>query len=109
MATGFLVMLFGASVGITFSDATGSLLSFAGVLTAANLIAAGVLVPDGPAAFERALAAFVRRHVTVVGLAMASCAVTAVSGEAGSVLCFGIFALLLFGLGLINIGVVVGQ
>nr|CAB3480201.1 unnamed protein product [Digitaria exilis] len=105
MATGFLVMLFGASVGITFSDATGSLLSFAGVLTAANLIAAGVLVPDGPAAFEP----FVRRHVTVVGLAMASCAVTAVSGEAGSVLCFGIFALLLFGLGLINIGVVVGQ
>ncbi|OEL36877.1 hypothetical protein BAE44_0002104 [Dichanthelium oligosanthes] len=35
----------------------------------------------------------------------ASSAVTAVSGEAGPVLCFGMHALLLLGLSLINIGV----
>nr|CAB3480199.1 unnamed protein product [Digitaria exilis] len=48
----------------------------------ANLIAAGVLVADDPAARvgpvpfhgARALAAFMRRHLSVVGLSMASCA-----------------------------------
>jgi hypothetical protein len=35
---------------------------------------------------------------------MASCAFTAVSGEEGPVTCFGMFALLLLGLTLVNIG-----
>lgn len=110
MATGFLVMLFATSIGVTFGGVFGSFLSFAGVLAGANLITAGVLVADdpaarvGPVAFHGAcaLAEFLRRHLTVVGLAMASCAVTVLSGEAGPLLCFGMLAVLLFALALIK-------
>ena len=114
MATGFIVALFAASVGIISGGTFGSLLSLAGVLAGASIIAAGVVMADddratpaGPAAVDgaRALAAFLRRHLAVVGLAMASAAVTAVSGEAGPALCFGMFALLLLALSLITIGV----
>ncbi|KAF8662444.1 hypothetical protein HU200_056030 [Digitaria exilis] len=113
MATGFIVMLFAASVGLTFGGVIGSLLSFAGVLAGANLVTAGILVADdpaagvGPAAFDgaRALAAFLRPYLAVAGLVMASSAVTTVSGEAGPALCIGMLAMLLLGLALINIGV----
>ncbi|KAF8662446.1 hypothetical protein HU200_056032 [Digitaria exilis] len=87
MAVGFVVMLFGASVGVTFGGGVfGPLLSFAGVL-------AGAKPHRRRRAFDgaRALRALIlHRHLAVVGLAMASCAVTAVSGEAGTVLCIGI-------------------
>ena len=96
--TGLTVALFAASVGITSGGAFGSLTSFAGVLAGASIIAAGVVMADdgpaapaGPAACDGvcALAAFLRRHLAVVGLVAASSAVTAVSGEAGPALCFG--------------------
>ena len=112
--TGLTVALFAASVGITSGGAFGSLTSFAGVLAGASIIAAGVVMADdgpaapaGPAACDGAcaLAAFLRRHLAVVGLVAASSAVTAVSGEAGPALCFGMFALLLLARSLITIGV----
>nr|CAB3480198.1 unnamed protein product [Digitaria exilis] len=109
MATGFIVMLFAASVGLTFGGVIGSLLSFAGVLAGANLVTAGILVADdpaagvGPAAFDGA--PFLRPYLAVAGLVMASSAVTTVSGEAGPALCIGMLAMLLLGLALINIGV----
>ncbi|RLN04919.1 hypothetical protein C2845_PM13G05760 [Panicum miliaceum] len=116
MATGLIVVLLAVSAGVNFSGGGfGLLLSFAGVLAGANNIAAGVAMADdpapappvGPAAFAgaRALAAFLRRHLAVVGLAMASSAVTAVAGEAGPVLCFGMLALLLLALSLTTVGV----
>jgi hypothetical protein len=46
----------------------------------------------------------VHRNIAAVGLFMASCAFTMVSGEEDPVLSFGMFALLLLGLTLINIG-----
>ena len=112
--TGLTVALFAASVGITSGGAFGSLTSFAGVLAGASIIAAGVVMADdGPAAPASpaacdgacALAAFLCRHLAVLGLVAASSAVTAVSGEAGAVLCFGMFALLLLALSIIAIGV----
>ena len=112
--TGLTVALFAASVGITSGGAFGSLLSFAGVLAGASIITAGVVMandgpaaPAGPAACDgpRSLAAFVRRHLAVMGLAVASSAVTAISGEAGPALCSGMFALLLLALSLITYGV----
>ena len=111
------IMLISSSVGINFGagGGFGLILSFTGVLAGANLIAIGVRMAGGlgPAApvvqavfaGARALAAFPRRHLTVVGLVMASCAVAAVSGDAGPVLGFAMSALLLLGLSLISIGI----
>ena len=116
-ATGLTIMLISASVGINSGAGGGFvlILSFMGVLAGASLIAVGVRMADGPApaapvvpavfAGSRALAAFPRRHLTVVGLVMASCAVAAVSGDAGPVLGFAMSALLLLGLSLISIGI----
>ncbi|KAG2577169.1 uncharacterized protein LOC120677687 [Panicum virgatum] len=117
MTAGLIIVLLAVSAaGFNFGGGGfGLLLSFAGVLAGASIIAAGVRMADddpaapvGPAAFDgtaRALAAFLRRHLAVVGLVVASSAVTAVSGEAGAVLCFGMFALLLLALSIIAIGV----
>ncbi|CAO2205952.1 unnamed protein product [Urochloa humidicola] len=116
-AAGLALLLISVSAGIHFGAGglVGLLLCFPGVLAGVGLVAVGVLMADDdpaapvvPAVFvggPRALAASLRRHLGIVGLVMASCALTAVSGEAGPVLCFAMFALLLLGLSLINIGV----
>ncbi|CAD6246904.1 unnamed protein product [Miscanthus lutarioriparius] len=118
MAIGFTVMLLSVSVGIHSgagggAGAFGLLLSFTGVLAGANLVTVGVRmadhrVPTVLVVFEfdgaRALAALMRRNIAVVGLVMASCAFTAVSGEAGPMFCFAMLALLLLAVSLINIG-----
>ncbi|RCV29783.1 hypothetical protein SETIT_6G040600v2 [Setaria italica] len=108
MFAGLAILLFSVSAGFNSgADGFGLLLCFAGVLAGANIVAVGILAPVVPAvlAAARALAEFIRRNLAVVGLVMASCAVTAISGEAGQVLCFGMFALLLLGLSLISVGI----
>ncbi|TKW08662.1 hypothetical protein SEVIR_6G038700v4 [Setaria viridis] len=114
MFAGLAILLFSVSAGFNSgAGGFGLLLCFAGVLAGANIVAVGIqmsdadLAPVVPAVLAevRALAEFLRRNVAVVGLVMASCAVTAVSGEAGQVLCFGMFALLLLGLSLISVGI----
>jgi hypothetical protein len=112
MTIGFIVMLLSVSAGMHFgAGGFGLLLCFLGVLVDASLVAAGVSLADGSTpivlvvfASARAITAFVRRNTAVVGLVMASCAVTTVSSEADPMLYFGMFALLLLGLTLINIG-----
>ncbi|XP_066330298.1 uncharacterized protein [Miscanthus floridulus] len=109
MAAGLTVMLLSISAGMHFGG-FGLLLCFMGVLIGANLLTVAVRMADGPALIApvvfggAALAAFVRRNITIVGLVMASCVFTAVSGEYDPVFCFGMFALLLLGLTLVNIG-----
>jgi hypothetical protein len=113
MAIGLAIMLLSVSAGIhSDAGAFGLLLSFTGVLAGANLITIGVRMADGhvpnvPVVFDgaRALAALMRRNTAVVGLIMASCAVTVVSGEAEPVLCFAMLALLLLAVSLISMGV----
>ncbi|CAO2187221.1 unnamed protein product [Urochloa humidicola] len=115
-AAGLALLLISISACINFgASAFGLLLCFAGVLAGASLVGVGVSMADDPAApivpvvFDgaRALVAFLRRNLAPVGLLMSSCAcaVTAVSVEAGPVLCFAMFALLLIGISLINIRV----
>ena len=116
-ATGLTIMLISASVGINLGGGGGIGLipSFMGVLAGANLLTVGVRMAGNPAPAApivpaaiggaRALAALLRRHLAVAGLVMASCAVAAVSGQAGPVLCLGMSALLLLGLSLISIGI----
>ncbi|TKW08646.1 hypothetical protein SEVIR_6G037600v4 [Setaria viridis] len=115
-AIGLAIMLFSVSAGFNFgAGGFGLLLCFAGVLAGANIVVVGIrmsdtdLAPVVPAvlAEARALAEFLRRILAFVGLVIASCAVTAVSGEASQVLCFGMFALLLLGLSLISVGILV--
>ncbi|OEL23146.1 hypothetical protein BAE44_0015836 [Dichanthelium oligosanthes] len=114
-SAGLAVMMLFVSAGIhSGADGFGLLPCFAGLLAGVGIHVVGVRMAEAdnpapivPAVFDgaRALAAFLRGNLTVVGLVMASCAVTVVSGKAGPVLCFGMHALLLFGLSLINIGV----
>ena len=109
---GLTVMLISVSASMHFgTGGFGLLLCFMGVLVGASLVAAGVSMNDGPARIvpvvsggARALAVFVRRNTAAVGLVMASCAVTAVSGEEDPVLCFAMFSLLLLAVSLINMG-----
>jgi hypothetical protein len=104
---GLTVILISVSASMHFgTGGFGLLLCFMGVL-----VAVGVRMDDGPAPIvpvvfggARALAAFVHRNIAAVGLVMASCAFTALSGEEDPMLCFGMFALVLVGLNLINIG-----
>jgi hypothetical protein len=111
-AAGLTVMLISVSTGMHVGvGGFGLLLCFMGVLVGASLVAAGVRMADCSAPIvsvvsggARALAAFVRRNVASVGLVMASCAFTVVSGEEDPVLCFVMFALFLLGVILINIG-----
>ncbi|TVT99993.1 hypothetical protein EJB05_54604, partial [Eragrostis curvula] len=112
-ATGFAVLLFDISASVG-SDGLGLLTCFVGLLLPAPpLVAVGVRMADDPTkpignavtAGAGALAAFVRRNLAVAGLAMASSAVTAVTGDAGPKLCFSSFALFLLGMSLIIIGV----
>ncbi|CAL4997089.1 unnamed protein product [Urochloa decumbens] len=115
-AAGLLIFLISVSAGINFGAVGfGLLLCFAGVLAGGSLVSVGIRMADDPAApvipavFDgaRDLAACLRSHLAVVGLVLASSAFTAVSGEADAdpVLCLAMFALLLLGLSLINVGV----
>ena len=112
MTIGLTVMLVSVCAGMHVgAGGFGLLLCFMGVLVGASLVAAGVSMNDGPARIvpvvsggARALAVFVRRNTAAVGLVMASCAVTAVSGEEDPVLCFAMFSLLLLAVSLINMG-----
>ncbi|KAG2577170.1 hypothetical protein PVAP13_6NG085500, partial [Panicum virgatum] len=113
-ATGRIVLLLAVSAGINFSGGGGGgfglLLSFAGVLAGANIIAGGVRMaddpapPTGPAVFAGARAP-ARRKLAVLGMILASSAAMAVAGEARPALCFGTLALLLLALSLTTIEV----
>ncbi|XP_072150706.1 uncharacterized protein [Setaria viridis] len=109
MFAGLAILLFSVSAGFNSgAGGFGLLLYFAGVLAGANIVAVAIRMSDADPAVlaeARALAEFLGHNLAVVGLVMASCAVTAVSGEAGQVLCFGMFALLLLGLSLISVGI----
>ncbi|CAO2189542.1 unnamed protein product [Urochloa humidicola] len=113
-AAGLAFMLISVSIGINFgAGGLGLAICFVGVLAAVGLISVGVRMADADPvsvvpwflAGAPALHAFLQRDLAVVGLVMASCAATVVSGEAGPVLCFAMLALILIGLSLINIGV----
>jgi len=112
MTIGLVIMLLSVSTGMHFGG-FGLLLCFVGVVVGANLVVAGVGMADGPApnpivsvavGGAGVLAAFVRCNAASVGLVMASCAFPALSSEEDPALCFGMFALLLLGVFLINIG-----
>ncbi|OEL28416.1 hypothetical protein BAE44_0010564 [Dichanthelium oligosanthes] len=115
-SAGVAIMMLFVSAGIhSGAGGFGLLLCFAGLLAGVGITVVGVRMakadnpaPIVPAVFDgaRALAALLRGNLTVVGLVMASCAVMAVSGEAGPVLCFATFALLLLGLSMINVAAV---
>ncbi|WVZ94795.1 hypothetical protein U9M48_040645 [Paspalum notatum var. saurae] len=110
---GLALALVGVGAGLGSTTTLGFIVSFVGVLIGSNLIAAGVLMADSPAApigpvvlaaAPRALVGCLRTHHAVAGLLMASSAITAVvaAGELAPVLCFCAFALLLLGLSLVS-------
>ncbi|KAK3121154.1 hypothetical protein QOZ80_8BG0647170 [Eleusine coracana subsp. coracana] len=117
-AVGFAIMLLAATVGIG-SGELGMLLGFVGILVGASFVAVGLRMGDDQttpivhAVFARVNALvtpFLHRNLAVVGLVMASSAVTAVAGgEAVPVLCFAMLALFLLGLCFINIRVLALQ
>ncbi|CAL5008036.1 unnamed protein product [Urochloa decumbens] len=114
-AAGLAILLISVGAGINFGAGGFALLfCFAGVVAGAILVGVGVYMADDddPAPVilvvfdaERVLAPLLRPHIALVGLVLASSTVTAISGHAGPVLCFAMFALLLLGLSLINVGV----
>ncbi|KAL6658921.1 hypothetical protein ACP70R_002961 [Stipagrostis hirtigluma subsp. patula] len=113
MATGLIILLLAASVGIN-SGSGGylALLSFTAVLAGVSLIAAAVRMADDPTASRAAvspgggaLLSLPRRDLAFMGLVLASSAVTAVAGEADPALCFAFSALLLLGISLITAAV----
>lgn len=101
MAVG-LVILIAAVNGISFGD-YGLLFGFLGVLLGTNLILFSDRFAFG---LFGAFSAFGSRSLAVVGLVMASFAVTAATGEAELELCFSMFALFVPGICLIIIGVI---
>ncbi|CAO2200720.1 unnamed protein product [Urochloa humidicola] len=113
-AAGLIILLISVSACINFAaGSVGLVLCFAGILAGVSFVGVGVRMADNdpapviPAVFggARALAAFLRLHLAVFGLVMASCAGTAMSGDAEPVLCLFMFALFQIGLSLIIIGV----
>jgi hypothetical protein len=112
MTIGLTVMLVSVSVAMHLgAGGFGLLLCFGGVLVGASLLAVGVRMANGPMPSvpvvfggARSLAVFVHRNTTAVGFVMASCAVTMASDKEDPVVCFGMFALFLLGLTLVNIG-----
>jgi len=117
-ATGLVLTLIAVSAGVSSAGGFALLLSFAGVLAGASLIAIGVRMADDdptapigrpgvlPAGVRvRALVHCLRRNLALVGLLLASSAASAAAAdrEAAPVLCFCAFALLLLGLSLLNI------
>ncbi|XP_062192467.1 uncharacterized protein LOC133895962 [Phragmites australis] len=112
MTTGLMVVLLAVSASITSGGGDRLHLNLLGVLTGVNLIVIGVRMTDHPMAFVTitspnivALAAFSHRNLDIVGFIMVSSAITAVAGVVSPALCFGLFALLLLGISLINIGI----
>ncbi|KAK3122866.1 hypothetical protein QOZ80_8AG0619470 [Eleusine coracana subsp. coracana] len=111
-STGFAIMLLAVSAGVGYGE-LGMLLGFVGILVGASFVAVGVRMGDDPtkpmvpAVLPRVgalIAAFLHRNLAVVGLLMASSAVTAVAGgEAGPVLCFAMLPLFLLGLCFVHI------
>ncbi|TVU00933.1 hypothetical protein EJB05_53621, partial [Eragrostis curvula] len=98
------------SAGVSLS-ACGLLLSLVGVLAGVNVIAHGVrwrtddptTLIIGAAVLAGVVGAFPLRNLAVVGIILASSAVTAAAaGPALWLWCLSMFALLLLGLGLIN-------
>ncbi|CAO2209963.1 unnamed protein product [Urochloa humidicola] len=112
-AAGLSLLLISVSAGINLgTSGFGLLLCFAAVVAGVILVGVGVRMADDtepvvPVVFDgtRDLGEFLRRHLAFVGLVMASSFLTAVSGEAGPVLCFAMFALFLLAMSLISIGV----
>ncbi|KAJ1267584.1 hypothetical protein BS78_07G067500 [Paspalum vaginatum] len=115
IATGLILTMLAVSFGVSSSGRFGFFLSFAGVLAGINLIAGGVWMADDPAApivpapavliAACATAHRLRRDLALAGLHVASSAVAAAAGETAPVLhCFCVYALLLLGLSLINVG-----
>lgn len=121
MATGLTLTMIAVAVGVGSAGVFALLLSFAGVLAGSTLIFVGVRVANDPtapigrpgvlSAGVRELLHCLRRNLGLVGLLLASSAVsaTAAGSEAAPVLCFCAFAMLLLGLSLLNIGVLLGQ
>jgi hypothetical protein len=113
-ATGLALTLIAVGAGVNTDGGFALLLSFAGVLAGASLIFLGVrMANDDPTASTgrpEVLAAglrCLRRNLALVGLLLASSAVsaTAADREAAPVLCFCAFLLLLLGIFLFNVGV----
>ncbi|CAD6266010.1 unnamed protein product [Miscanthus lutarioriparius] len=121
-ATGLALTLIAFGAGVGSAGTLVLLLNFAGVLAGASFIFVGVRVADDPtapigrpgllSAGVRALLHCLRRNLALVGLLMASSAVSAAAAadrEAAPVLCFCAFALMLLGISLLNIGVLLGE
>ena len=119
-ATGLALTLIAFGAGVGSAGTLVLLLNFAGVLAGASFIFVGVRVADDPmapigrpgllSAGVRALLHCLRRNLALVGLLMASSAVSAAADrEAAPVLCFCAFALMLLGISLLNIGVLLGE
>ncbi|TVU00312.1 hypothetical protein EJB05_54271, partial [Eragrostis curvula] len=108
-ATGFNFLLLAVAVGVIGSGGFALLLGFLGLLAGACLIAVRVQMADdlAPAVITGVggLIAFLHRNIAVVGVALASSAVTAVASEESSQICFDLFALFLLGMCLVIIGV----
>ncbi|CAO2187231.1 unnamed protein product [Urochloa humidicola] len=104
IATGLVILLVSASLGVNAgSCGFGLLLCFLGLLTGVNVMAIGVWMADNPSV---TVPTFLRRNLAVVGLVVASSAVTAVAGEASPVVCGVFFALLVLGVSTITAGVI---
>ncbi|XP_062192863.1 uncharacterized protein LOC133896300 [Phragmites australis] len=110
MTAGLMLVLLAINAGITYGGGYLLHLSLLGVLAGVNLIVIGVWMTDNPMAFAAitfpdigALAAFPRRNLAIIGLIMVSSAITATAGAASPALCFGLFALFLLGISLINL------
>ncbi|TVU00953.1 hypothetical protein EJB05_53610, partial [Eragrostis curvula] len=84
-ATGFNFLLLAVAVGVIGSGGFALLLGFLGLLAGACLIAVRVQMADdlAPAVITGVggLIAFLHRNIAVVGVALASSAVTAVASE----------------------------
>ncbi|CAD6266007.1 unnamed protein product [Miscanthus lutarioriparius] len=121
MATGLALTLIAFGAGVGSAGTLVLLLNFAGVLAGASFIFVGVRVADDPtapigrpgllSAGVRAVVHCLRRNLALVGLLLASSAVSAAAAdrEAATVLCFCAFALMLLGISLLNIGVLLGE
>uniref|UniRef100_A0A0E0LRY6 Uncharacterized protein n=1 Tax=Oryza punctata TaxID=4537 RepID=A0A0E0LRY6_ORYPU len=114
IATGCAIAFFAVGAGISFGS-HGLVLILLGVLAGVTLVAVGVWTTDcSPAAFSCSatlhgisllVAMALRRNIAVVGLVMASSAITAAAGEASPALYFSLLATLLVGVSLIAAGV----
>ncbi|CAD6266369.1 unnamed protein product [Miscanthus lutarioriparius] len=122
-ATGLTLTLIAFGAGVGSAGTLVLLLNFAGVLAGASFIFVGVRAADDPtapigrpgllSAGVRALVHCLRRKLALVGLLLASSAVSAAAAvadrQAAPMLCFCAFAVMLLGISLLNIGVLLGE